>query len=215
MHGDMDNLAGSRKESPGVILRPVRHRARGDGCRRSRCAAASRGRRRAVRRGGVDLHGHLHLRLVPRPPGPRRQHRHAVVVGQVMIGRVDVRLVAVSAAHGRAQIVRYHQLRTPPEELERANMRCRPVGKGLRPGCLGEGVARRREHRDENLCLALLAGLAVHHRDGLPGVVDEHLLARTVLLAHHHVERPRERPVPLAELAVLQPLGVGRLVLVP
>ena len=162
-----------------------------------------------------DLHGDLHLRLVPRAPGPRRQHRHAVVVGQVVVGGVDVRLVAVGAAHGRAQVVRDHQLRTAPEELERANMRCRPVGKGLRPGRLGEGIARRPEHGDEHLRLALLAGLAVHHRDRLTGVVHEHLLARTVLLAHHHVERRRERPVPLAELAVLQSLGVGRLVLVP
>ena len=94
-------------------------------------------------------------------------------------------------------------------------MRRRPVGKGLRPGRLGEGVARRPEHRDEDLCLALLAGLAVHHRDRLTGVVHEHLLARTVLLAHHHVERRRKRAVPLTELAVLQSLGVDRLVLVP
>ena len=112
-------------------------------------------------------------------------------------------------------IIDDHQLRTPPEELERANMRCRPVGKGLRPGRLGEGVARRPEHRDEHLCLALLAGLAVDHRDRVPGVVHEHLLARTVLLAHYHVELRRPRSVLLAEPAVLQPLGVGRLVLLP
>ena len=162
-----------------------------------------------------DLHSDLHLRLVPRAPGPRGQHRHTVVVGQVVVGRVDVRLVALGAAHGRAQVVRDHQLRTASEELERANMRCRPVGKGLRPDRFGEGVARRPEHRDEHLRVALLAGLAVYHRDGLTGVVHEHLLARTVLLAHHHVERRRKCPVPLAELAVLQPLGVGRLVLLP
>ena len=88
-----------------------------------------------------DLHGDLHLRLVARAPCPGGQHRHAVVAGQVVVGRVDVRLVAMGAAHGRAQIVWNDQFRTAPEELERANVRCRPVREGLGPGRLGEGVA--------------------------------------------------------------------------
>ena len=101
------------------------------------------------------------------------------------------------------------------KEVERAHVRGDPVGQGLRPRRLGEGVVRRPEHRDEVLRLAYLPGLALHHRHGAPGVVDEHLLARAMLLAHHRIERRRPCPVTVTESAVLQPLGMGRLVLLP
>ena len=95
-------------------------------------------------------------------------------------------------------------------------MRRDPVRQGLRPRRLGERVVRRPEHRDEHLRLAQLPGVAVDHRDGAPGVVDEQLLACAVLLAHHHVELRGPRPVLVAEPAVLQPLGVdASLVLLP
>ena len=60
-----------------------------------------------------------------------------------------------------------------------------------------------------------LPGVTVHPPHRVPGVVHEPLLARTVLLAHPHVEPRRPRPVLLAEPTVLQPLGMGRLVLLP
>ena len=94
-------------------------------------------------------------------------------------------------------------------------MRGDPVGQRLRPGRLGVGVVRRPQHRDEDLRLAKLSGVAVHHPDRVPGVVDEHLLARTVLLAHHDVDLRGPRPVPRTEPAVLHPLGMNRLVLLP
>lgn len=39
-------------------------------------------------------HAVLHLGLVPRPASTCRQHRHAIVLGQVLVSGVDVRLVA-------------------------------------------------------------------------------------------------------------------------
>ncbi len=175
---------------------------------------------RAVAEGGEDppldhLNGHLRLRLVPGPPHPRGQHRHAVVAGEVVIGRVQVRLVAVGVADPRAKVVGDHQLGAPAVELEGAHVRRRPVRQGLRPRRLGEGVARRPEDRHEDLRPPLLAGLAVDHRHRLPGVVDEQLLAGAVVLAHHQVELPGPGPVLLAEPAVLQALGVALLVLLP
>ena len=94
-------------------------------------------------------------------------------------------------------------------------MRGDPVGQRLRPCRLGIGVVRRPEHRDEDLCLAKRTGVAVDHPDRMPGVVDEHLLAGAVLLAHHHVHLRGPRPVLPAEPAVLHPLGMNRLVLLP
>ena len=61
------------------------------------------------------------------------------------------------------------------------------VQQRLRPRRLGVGVVRRLEDRDEDLRLAKFSGVALHHRHRLPGIVDEHLLAGAVLLAHHHV----------------------------
>ena len=161
------------------------------------------------------LHAYFDLGLVARPSHPRRQHRDPVVAGQVVVGRVGVGLVAMRPAHRRAQIVGDDQLDTATEELERAHVRRNPVRQALRPRRLGIGVARRPEHRDEDLRLAQLPGVTVHHPHRVPGVVHEQLLARTVLLAHHHVEPRRPLPVLLAEPTVLQPLGMGRLVLLP
>ena len=52
-------------------------------------------------------------------------------------------------------------------------------------------------------------------RDGVPGVVDEELLSRLVVLAKGDVEGPEPRPVPEAELAVLIAVGVVLPVFLP
>ena len=114
-----------------------------------------------------------------------------------------------------AQIVGDDELRAALEEGEGADVRRRPVRQGLRPGRLGERVARRAEHGDEDLRLTQFAGLRVDDRHGLAGIVDEHPLAGAMLLAHHDVELARPGAVLLAEAAVLQPLRMGRLVLLP
>ena len=163
-----------------------------------------------------QLHRHLDLGLVARAPDARREHRHAVVAGQVLVGRVGVRLVAAGPAHRALQVVRHHQLGHAAEEARRrARASAHPVGQALRPGRLGVGVVRRAQHGDEDLRLAHLAGGAVDDRHRVPGVVDEQLLAGAVLLAHHHVEAPGPGPVALAEPAVLKPVRVDGLVLLP
>ena len=94
------------------------------------------------------------------------------------------------------------QLGVPAVEREGADVRRRPVGQGLGPCRLGEGVARGAEHGHEDLRLPHLAGLAVDHRHRLPGVLDEQLLAGAVLLPHHQVELRGPGPVLLAEPAL-------------
>ena len=92
-----------------------------------------------------------------------------------------------------------------------AYVRGDPVRQCLRTRRLGEGVARRPEHRDEDLRLAKLSGIAAHDRGRVPGVVHEQLLARAVILAHHHVELRRPGPVQLAEPANCIPWGCASL----
>jgi hypothetical protein len=59
------------------------------------------------------------------------------------------------------------------------------------------------------------AGPGVGDGKLLAGVVDEHLLAGAVVLAHDHVELPSPEPVALAELRVLVPFRLPILVLQP
>ena len=161
------------------------------------------------------LHMDLGFGFIPRLFHPCREDSHPVVAGQIVVGGVGVGLVAMRPAHRRAEIVRNEQLGAAAIEAERPHVRRDPVGQRLRPRRLGVGVVRRPENRDEDLRLAKLSGVAVDHRDRLPRVVDEHLLAGAVLLAHHHVELGRPGPVQLAEPAVLHPLGMRLLVLLP
>ena len=121
----------------------------------------------------------------------------------------------VGAGDRRGEIVRNHQLWDAVKEPQRPHVRGAPVRERLGPGGLGEGVVRRPEDGDEDLCFAQLPGGALDDGHALSGVVDEQLLAGAVGLAHHHVEALTPSAVALAELTVLQPLGVLGLVLVP
>ena len=90
-----------------------------------------------------------------------------------------------------------------------------PVGQLLAGQRLGIGVAAGAEDGHEQLRLPDLAGVRVDDGQGLAGEVDEQLLARTVLLAHDHVEAALPAPVGRAEPGVLVAVGVGRLVFHP
>ena len=129
---------------------------------------------------------------------------------------LDARSASAIRTPGRhGHIIGDDQLGASTMEVERAHVRGDPVRRRPGPRRLAEGVVRRPEHRDEDLRFAYRTGMRAHHRHRLPGVVDAHLLAGTVLVAHHHVERRRPRPVPLAEPTILQPLGMDRLGLPP
>ena len=81
-----------------------------------------------------------------------------------------------------AVMVRVARRRSGPTRSPNSNARtCEAIqsGRDCIPGRLGVGLARRPEHRDEDLRLAKLPGVAVPHRHRLPGVVDEQILART------------------------------------
>src|SRR5690606_10902128 len=71
------------------------------------------------------------------------------------------------------------------------------------------------ETSDENLSPSLLARGEIDDPHRLPGEVHEHLLAGRVNLADGDVEALLPAAVSLAELGVLQPVGVGSLVLRP
>ena len=94
-------------------------------------------------------------------------------------------------------------------------MRADPIGEALRPACLGIGVARGAERGDEDLRPPDLAGGAVDHLDGAPGVVGEQLLAGEVRLAHPRRQPAGPLPVMLAEPAVAEAVRRPAAILVP
>ncbi len=160
-------------------------------------------------------HAVLDLGLILGAAGARRQHGHAVMLGQVVIGGVDVRFVARGFRHAAAQVVGYPQLGAAAEEAERAHVAAYPVRQLLAPGRLDVGVVRRAQHGHEHLGGADFAGAAVGHADGLTGVVDEQALARRVGLPHRRRQLLAPAPVVFAECAVLEAAWLLGLVLLP
>ena len=121
----------------------------------------------------------------------------------------------MSPVHTALEIIRDDEFSDPAEELEGPLMGRNPVRQTLRPGSLTVGVVRRTEDGDEDLGLAQLAGSRTRHGHGLPGIVDEELLAGAVGLPHDDVELLTPGTVVVTEPGVLVAAGVQRLVLKP
>lgn len=160
-------------------------------------------------------HPGLDLGLVAGFSNPGRQHRHAVVRGQLLVAGVQVRLVARGGLDPALEVVRHQQFGNPAEERQAAHMRAEPVGQPLAPGRFHERVVRRPEHGDENLRRMLLTGGGVDDRDGLAAVVDEQPLAGRVSLTQGDGQGLGEGPVMQAKRAVLVALGMSLPVFLP
>lgn len=135
--------------------------------------------------------------------------------GEVLVGRIEARLVPVGLEHASLEIVRDDLAWNATEESERPDMSTDPVGQRLRPGRLGVGVARGPQHGDEDLGGADLAGAAVDQLDGLAGIIDEQPLARRMDLAHDRRQPALPRLVEFTEAAVAVALGRARPILLP
>jgi hypothetical protein len=157
----------------------------------------------------------LNLGLIPGLAHPRRQHRHAVVAGQLLVAGIAIGLVAAGVADAALEVVGDQQLGDPAEELEAAHMGADPVPQALAPGRLDVGVTGRPEHGDEDLGLALLPCGHVDDGHRLAAVIDDQPLPWRMALAQGDRQGPREGPVVLAKGAVLIALGIGLPILLP
>ncbi|OIQ80056.1 hypothetical protein GALL_382050 [mine drainage metagenome] len=185
--------AGQLLEQPGV--EPVQQR-------RDRLVDVVDGTERLLAQPHQDpafdhLHSRFDLGLVLRPIGARRQHRGAVVPGEVLDGLVGARLVAVRIGDQGARVVGDDELRHAPDEPQRLRTAVQPVGQGL-PRCgAGVGEARCAQRRDEDVGHAF-----AFQRDRGAGVVDEQLLPGAVDLPHRPLQPQAVAVVVLAELGV-------------
>ena len=99
--------------------------------------------------------------------------------------------------------------------LEHLDVAADPDGKALTPGGLDEGEVAGSKHAHEDLGVAHLPGVAVHHRHRVAGVVHEDLLPRRMLLAQDGIDRGLPRAVEVAVAAVLEAVEMVPLVLEP
>ena len=160
-------------------------------------------------------HAVLDLGLVLRAARTCRQHRHAIVLGQILIGRVDVRLVARNLGHPAAQVVGHPQFGGAAEEFQRSYMAADPVRQLLRPGRLDVGVVRCAQYGHEDLRLPDFTTVHFADLDCRPGVVDEQPLARRVRLTHRQRQVLAPAPVMLAEGTVLEAVSLLGLIFLP
>ena len=105
-----------------------------------------------------DLNADLDLGLVAGGAHTRGDHGDAVMGGQVLIGRIEVGLVAMSSGDAAFEIIRHYDVGYAAEELEGPGVGADPIRQRLRPRRFGIGVVGGAQHGDEDLRLTHLAG---------------------------------------------------------
>jgi hypothetical protein len=103
----------------------------------------------------------LDLGLVARPARPGWQHGGAVMRRHLGIGSVDLRLVQTGLDDGDLGLIGNDETRHAADGCKGARVGTNPIAKRLRPGRLDVGEVRGAHDRDEDLCLAHLAGQPV------------------------------------------------------
>jgi len=124
-----------------------------------------------------DLISNFYFCFIARLVGSGRNNRRVVVPCKIGIGSIDRRLVKVGLRDAGLQIVGNDLGGGAAEKVERTDMRSGPVRQALRPGGARIGVAGGTEQGDEQLHGTNFASQSVQDIDGLPGIVDEHLVA--------------------------------------
>src|SRR5437899_452386 len=113
------------------------------------------------------------------------------------------------------RIVRHRSLWHTPQEVERVDVRTNPVGQRLAPACLGVGVARSTEYRDEEVGLVHLARHRIDDRHRVTSPVDEQLIACHVGLSHRRREAPSPLAVKLTEAGISVAIDIRGAMLLP
>src|SRR6266536_4990878 len=140
--------------------------------------------------------------FIARFVGSGRQDRDAVMLSHLVIGAVEVRLIAARPRDSGTGVVRHEQFGDALEKLEGAHMAVDPVRQILAERRAGKGVCAGAEHGDEDRSRRDFAGLAVIDRDGVSGPVDKRLLARVVIVPENHISAAVPPLIEFAEAAV-------------
>lgn len=125
-----------------------------------------------------DEHTVLDLRLVARFSGACRDHRHAVMVGEIQIGWIGVGLIPTRLADTAFEVVRHEDFGGSAEVFQHTDMAAYPVRNGLAPCGFSIGVVGSAHDAHEDLRLADFAGVPAGDGHGVPRIIHEAFLAR-------------------------------------
>src|SRR2546427_670683 len=134
--------------------------------------------------------------------GARRHNSHVVVHGKLLVGGVEVRIVAAGTAHSRPQVIRDQKSGHSRKVFKSMNVSADPGAQLLVPGGFGIRVGTRAQHHHEQRGWPEFAGNRIVHRNRGTGPVHETLLARLVYLAKNYILLPAPTLVELAEATV-------------
>ena len=162
-----------------------------------------------------QLDADLDLGFVARLAWPRRYDRGVVMGRQIGVSAVDLGIVQAGLDDAGLQIIRHDLGRHAVKIGKGAGVGADPVGQALRPGRFRISVAGGSQSGDEDLGFVDLAALRVDHLGRGAGVIDEHLLAGHMALAHGYVELAFPSPIARAELAVAITIRVDGAVFFP
>jgi hypothetical protein len=101
----------------------------------------------------------------------------------LVIGAVQVGLIAASAVHPSARIIGNDQPRNTLQKLESTDVTVNPTVQILIPGRIGKGVAGCAEDGNKQRSRIDLTGLLVVNRNLGSGPIDEEFFAGSVFLA--------------------------------
>ena len=160
-------------------------------------------------------HPGFDLGLVARLSRTRRKHADAVMGGHHAVAAIDLRIVERGLVNAALEIVRHDQPRHAAEEAEHPHMRADPVRQRLREGRLGIGVAGGAEHADEDLGVVHNARAGIDDCNPLARIIDEHLVAGHMMLAHDRRKPPLKLAEQIAEPAVAVTVRLGLPILLP
>src|SRR5467141_795437 len=134
--------------------------------------------------------------------GARRHNSHVVVHRKLLVGGVDIRIVAAGTAHSRPQVIRDQESGHSRKVFKSMNVSADPGGQLLVPGGFGISVGTRAQHHHEQRGWPDFAGNRIVHRNRGTGPVHETLLARLVYLAKNYILLPAPTLVEPAEATV-------------
>ena len=131
-----------------------------------------------------DLYRHLHLGLILRTAGTRRQYYHAIMLRPLLITWIQFRIVTAGFIHCCFQIVANSDFVAATKEIDRSGMACQLVEPRLPPTCLGISVVGSAKRAEKHLRLTHLVGLRIVHRNGATTEINKAFVAGLMSLAH-------------------------------
>src|SRR6266849_5850399 len=137
--------------------------------------------------------------------GPRRHNSHLIVHGHLLVGGVEIRIVAARTAYSRPQVIRDQESGHSRKVFKGMHVGADPGSQLLVSGGFGISVGTRAQHHHEQRRWPDFAGNRIVHRNRCTGPVHETLLARLVYLAKNYILLPAPTLVEPAEATVAVP----------